>query len=381
VKAPSKTVNSNSLDSLYVFIGYQMKKTLVAMAVLAASGATMAQVTITGTLATGYKMSSTSSMAPGAGGSNVAALANQLMGGTGGNPVGDSSGFGLDTTEIVFTAVEDLGGGSKVTAAMTIDTLSRQSVAGGNASLKMLTSVGQFTLQTYKPVDFLSRGTSGVGGVDMEDKVFQKRGLNDSVGYDAKFGPVVFGFSHNEQASATNSSTSGTGMGLGVGAAGSSASVGQRNNSYALTYIGGPLVATVNYIAYDNRTDNTLSSYKDVIRANGSYDLGVAKLGAGLSQITTMTGTTLETGLIAFSVPFGALTVGGNFASATARGVPAVPGFVTANQADQTRTGYSFTADYALSKRTSFNVGYANWLASGGLDRNNQFTTLLTHTF
>ena len=66
-----------------------MKKTLVALAALAATGA-FAQVTITGNLAMGYAVAT-----------NVA------------NGGGDVSGLGVDTSEIDFAATEDLGGGVK----------------------------------------------------------------------------------------------------------------------------------------------------------------------------------------------------------------------------------------------------------------------------
>jgi hypothetical protein len=55
-----------------------MKKTLIALAVLASSGASFAQVTITGNLAMGYRATTA--------------------------PAGDASGFGVDTSQINFSA-------------------------------------------------------------------------------------------------------------------------------------------------------------------------------------------------------------------------------------------------------------------------------------
>jgi predicted porin len=72
-----------------------MKKTLVALAVLAASGASFAQATITGTYAFGYAS-------------------------TTGGGVAASSGLGTDTADINFAASENLGGGMTASAKMGI---------------------------------------------------------------------------------------------------------------------------------------------------------------------------------------------------------------------------------------------------------------------
>lgn len=82
-----------------------MKKTLLAMAVLAASGASFAQVTISGSLIMGYKATKST------GTSDVVApgpfVVNRATSGA------DASGFGVDTSEIDFAIAEDLGGGAK----------------------------------------------------------------------------------------------------------------------------------------------------------------------------------------------------------------------------------------------------------------------------
>jgi predicted porin len=362
-----------------------MKKSLIALAVLAASGASFAQVTITGNYTVGFKSSYT---APNKGTGleqGIQTVTQALAGGSGGNPVGDSSGFGVDTSLITFTAKEDLGGGMSVAAEMSIDGLTRGGVSGGDSSLKLTTSVGRLTLQTYKPVDYLSGGISGVGGVGMDNKVFPSRGLKDAVGFDTKLGPIYLGVAHLEQASVSSSTTSGVGAGLGVGGAGAASTTGQRLNSLSATYVGGALIANVNFLVYDGRTDNVNTSYKDVIRTAASYDFGVAKLGAGVSVLTTTGGSTLTDSMIAVSVPVGALTLGVNFAQETSAGTVAQtfsgPLPLTAGQLDQTRNGYGLSATYALSKRTSLIATYANWLSAAGKDRNNETNLLLSHSF
>jgi len=366
-----------------------MKKSLIALAVLAASGASFAQVTVTGTLITGYKSSLTAPTKGTQAEQITQSVTAALAGGSGGNVVGDSSGLGIDTSLITFTAKEDLGGGMSVAAEMSFDGVSRAGVAGGDSSLKLTTSVGRLTLQSYKAIDYLSGGVSGVGGVGMDNKVFPSRSLKDSIGFDTKLGPVYLGVSHSEQASANSSVTTGVGAGLGVGGAGAAGTTGQRLNSMSVTYVSGSLVANLNYLVYDGRTDNVNTSYRDVIRTAASYDLGVAKLGGGFSVLTTTGGSTLTDSMIAVSVPVGALTLGANFAQETSAGTIAqtipvagvgnVP-FV-AGQLDQTRSGSGLSASYALSKRTSLIATYANWVSAVGKDRNNETNLLVSHSF
>jgi len=360
-----------------------MKKSLIALAVVAISGAASAQVTITGNYTFGYK---TSTQAPNQGSAaqqTVQTVTQSLAGGNGGNPNGDAAGLGIDTSLITFSAKEDLGGGMNVAAEMSIDGLNRAGVAGGDSSLKLTTSVGRLTLQTYKPVDYLSGGISGVGGPGMDNKVFPARSLKDAIGFDTKLGPVFIGIAHGEQASASGGSTSGVGIGLGAGGAGAAGTTGQRYNSLSATYVGGGLIANVNYLVYDGRIDNVNTSYKDVIRTAASYDFGVAKLGAGFSVLTVTGGATLTDGLVAVSVPVGKLTLGANFATETLNGstVQAAIGATTAGALDQTRTGYGLSAKYDLTKRTSLIANYANWLSAIGKDRSNETNLLISHSF
>jgi len=375
-----------------------MKKTLIALAALAAGSASFAQVSITGSIITGYKASSVSAAA-GSGlallkNGALASVADNFVGGSGGNPTGDASGLGVDTSTLTFAASEDLGGGMKVDASMNFDTVTRKEVVGGDTSLKLTTGIGRFTLQTYKPVDYLSGGISGVGGAGLDDRVFSARTSKDSAGFDTKFGPVVLSYAHFEAGPSKKSPTNL--LGLGVGAAGDASAGGQRINSYALTYLGGELVANLNYLQYDGRGD-TDSTYKDVIRTSASYNAGFAKFGAGYSRTTTMGGATVTDSLVAASVPVGnSWTFGANYGIGNVEGstiardaIIAAKGLATANalgiqatDLDGSRNGYSLTAAYALSKRTSVTASYVNWLSSPfAANRNTEATLFLAHSF
>ena len=354
-----------------------MKKTLIAMAVLAASGASFAQVTITGTYAAGYKTSTTSATT-----TTAQVVTQALAGGNSGNVTGDAAGLGIDTSLITFSAKEDLGGGMSVAAEMNIDGLSRAGVSGGDSSLKLTTSVGRLTLQTYKTAEYLS-GTFGVGGVGMDNKVFPARSFKDSIGFDTKLGPIIVSLAHQEQGTA-NGVAPAAALGLGIGAQGAQNAIGQRLNSISGTYMAGALLANLNYLQYDNRTDGLNTSYKDVIRTGATYDFGAAKVGGAYSLLTTMSGSTLADAAISVSVPLGALTLGANYATETSSGTVAMPAFgLAAGALDQTRTGYGLSATYALSKRTSVIANYASWLpyGVGNANRNSETNLLLSHSF
>lgn len=354
-----------------------MKKTLVALAVLAASGASFAQVTITGNYIYGYKASTTSAQA-----NKEQATTQALAGGNNGNPTGDSSGLGIDTSTVTFEAKEDLGSGMSVTASMNIDTMNRGGIAGGDSSLKLLTSLGQLKLETYKIDDYIS-GSFGAGGVGMDNKVFPARTFKDAIGFITKLGPVIVGLKHAEQGTASSVFPLAA-LGLGVGATGPAAAVGQRSNSISGTYMAGGLVANLNLVVYDNRTDGQNTSNKDVVRAGATYDFGGPKVGGGVEVITLMSGATLSNAGISGSVLLGNVTLGANYATESLSGSAAQPtllGVIPAGGLDQTRTGYGLSATYAFSKRTSLIANYANWTPYGGANKNTESNLLLSHAF
>ena len=166
-------------------------------------------------------------------------------------------------------------------------------------------------------VNSVAQVTSGVGGAGMDNKVFPARSLKDAIGFDTKLGPVIVSISHQEQGT-LNSVVPNAALGLGQGAAGSASQVGQRLTSLSGTYITGALVANLNFLTYDNRTDNQNTSYRDVLRAGAKYNFGSFQVGGGFSTLTTMSGGKLNSAAISAAVPVGALTLGANYATETA---------------------------------------------------------------
>lgn len=336
-----------------------MKKTLVALAVLATSGATFAQVTVTGSLIMGYRASTA--------------------------PAGDTSGFGVDTSEIIFTATEDLGDGLKASASMALRGADRSgagdvvpntgTVTGGDAALALgSASTGTVTLKSARSADYLSAGVSGVGGITFDGKVFSARTAADSIAYGKNFGPVALTLTHKEVSEAQGTTRQGLGIGGAGAAAGLVNAAVQRKNTIGLKYTAGPLVIDGGYSSYDNKAGGTFSTDDSSIVLSGSYDLGVVKFGLGAESRKKMIGTRTDT-FAAVSVPFGAFTLGADFAKRddADTGAAATTG---------SKSGVGLAATYALSKRTSLIANYGRWDQTiGATSANTETNLLISHTF
>ncbi len=342
-----------------------MKKTLIALAVLAASGASFAQVSITGNYTYGYRTANT-------------------LGDTAGSSLADTAGLGIDTSLVTFTASEDIGGGLKAKAEMKIDGLSRAGVAGGDSMLSLAGGFGTVTFSTGRGSDYLSGGTAGVGGVGLDGKVFSSLSASDGISYTSpSFSGVTFGVSHSEGAINQAGETASP-IGLGVGATGTPAGAKyQRSNGVTLGYSAGPLAVNGNYTVWDQQGVGTTDAAgagngKSRISIRGSYDLGVAKIGAGARNTQFVVGTRTDS-FLAVGVPLGSLTLGADWGQRTqADTVVDSKNNVTAG----TRTGFGLKAEYALSKRTSLVANYARWDALVGASGANTETNLLvSHSF
>jgi predicted porin len=344
-----------------------MKKTLIALAVLAASGASFAQVTITGNLTMGYQAASDSAK-------------------------NDKSGFGVDTSEVGFAATEDLGGGMKIVAKMKLAGADRSgesgngSVNGRDASLALYTTVGVLGLASVSSPDYLSGTLAGVDAYysGWNGKVFSGRTNRDVISFTMPVGAFTLATSYQETSNAAS-------QGLGCGTTGQSATVvataagvtpavagacgtGQSLITLGAGYAKGPAAANFTYLQFNSPIGGT----KDQTRLSGNYDLGAVKLGAGVvvtnNAVAAGTNPKVTDMLVGVSVPMGALTFGLEFASRR------FDDFGVA--ASGTITGSSLQAAYALSKRTSMIGNYARWDAAvGAANASTQYQLLLSHSF
>ena len=331
-----------------------MKKSLVALAVLAASGASFAQVTISGNLTAGFQSQTT--------GAN------------------NASGFGVDTAEVVFSAKEDLGGGMKASAKLGLVDASRGNTrtgvntgfGPGDAELGLSGSFGQVTLSTTRGTDYLSGGVAGVGGTYMDGRVFNARTSTDSIAYALPVGPVTVGLSYSEPSDT---------LGLGQGTSGATGTTLGRQVVLSAQYTDGSLSADVGFLSTDRYNLGNpafLQEEKNHYRGSVSYDLGVAKLGGGIESynvkpVAGTTDSTFTNTLLAVSVPMGALTLGANWAQSQITNA-------------QTTQGYGLKAAYALSKRTSVSADYTSWKGrdvngAAATDSTSQYNLFLSHSF
>jgi len=315
-----------------------MKKTLVALAAVAATGGAFAQATMTGAFGFSYFQSNSSA--------GVTA-----------------SGVGTDSNQLNFAISEDMGNGTKLSAAVGIN-LGAESGSGSTArdmSLSLSTaSMGKFTFANTYGGNYLANGIAAVGSdYELDNSggagaagALGTRSVNDSISWSMPLSPeLTIGITYQEPT---------TDAGSGAGASGTAANTSdyQRSNTYSLTYKSGPLTANFGYRTFDMANAATGNS-STLNRGSAAYDMGVAKIGAGWSQTTTTYGATSTDTLVGFAIPVGQLTLSGQFANRTTAGNKL-------SSADVTYSGKVLTAVYSLSKRTDVLATYKTWDAAYG---------------
>jgi predicted porin len=327
-----------------------MKKTLIALAVLAASGASFAQATITGTYTFGYKQTQ---------------LVNAAQ----------SGGIGTDTAAIQFAASEDLGGGLKASAKVSIASGYRGATVGGEDALLNLTGgFGSLTMGTVEIGNgLLAIGGSGASGFGVDGTVISGSNNLDLISYTL---PLATGL--NLGVSYVDGGTANQVPTLGNGSSGTA--YGQPSWTVGLTYSAGPLAAKLDATSFARKgdTDLTSSANDNRYRLSAGYDMGAVRLSAGYSRLalSNATGSAVRTEtLVGVKVPVGAVTVGLDYATST-NGLNANP--IAANE---DRSGYSLGLGYALSKRTSVSASYTNWETKGINGSNTGFRTFISHSF
>jgi predicted porin len=264
------------------------------MAAVAVAGAATAQVSVTGALGFGWEAAS---------------------------PAVGASETGIKVTDgnVKFSASEDLGGGMSVLTAMDIQSRGRDTeIIGRDASITLVTGFGGFTLGAVDA----SNGIVGLGGagapvIGMDGSVLSGGTKVDIAKYSLPLG-----------------------NGIGISVARTDAANGLKGtnagNTYGATYSMNAISAAFDY------TDAALAKRT---RVSGSYDLGVAKLGAGYQTLKakgagSALGTNKQT-VLGVSAPYGAFTFGLNYAT-------------TKQSANNTSNkGIDAGVSYALSKRTN----------------------------
>jgi hypothetical protein len=298
-----------------------MKKTMIALAAVAAMGSASAQVALTGEFAWGYLASSTNGV--------------------------ETSGGGIDTSQLAFTANEDLGGGMAVKAKIVFN-IGEYGAGNANAddqSLTLTTPMGALSLLTYKPGNWVTGASGGGTWYGLDGKALAARAKRDGYAFTA---PLMAGLTatvaFTEPAGAT---------GEGAGNAGQA---GQGIYNVSAKYATGPVVLQAAYLSLSN--PGTADSTKDsLVRLGGTYDLGVAKVGAAYEGAKLSGGGTNVETAYSLTAPLAAnLSVAGTYASTNLTSSAAAYAGVVG-----TRNGYSVQAQYNLSK-TAYVIGsYGAW--------------------
>jgi len=326
-----------------------MKKTLIALAVLASTGASFAQSTVTISGAVGFGV--------------------QNSFGTRGTARTDGN--------VNFTAVEDLGGGLKATVVGGVDLANRgQLAAGRNLTMSLAGGFGTFSMGTVNANNSSRLGDAG-GTVALDkniDDVFGADVNIQSISYTApKFSDVTLAIGWSGAAgSALTDSAAAVQPGKITKA---SADISAKYD-----FTGGNVVAT--YRPDDART-----------RFGVNYNLSGVNLGAHMvPEFTNALGTKVgaQTEIEAW-MPMGALTVGVQmgkrdaFTNSTNAGYTGVKTARTAANASgfayAAQKGTAFGLKYDFSKRTFITASFAKINAGEGETNTTQQRIKLHHNF
>jgi predicted porin len=328
---------------------FYMKKTLVALAVIAASGASFAQVTISGKLGFSYQK-------------------NATVGGGSAN-----HGMAMADGDLNFAAAEDLGGGWKAEAKSAFASRGRDNTfAPRNATLGLTTSVGLLTLGSVESCSTIlntagapvSLSTGHDGGTDANkisknDTTPIDRCVNiDIAQFNIPVGPVTLGVAYIDS----------------IGTAGAGAG-NVTANLVSASFASGALSAGVDHTVFagDAAIVGLIGSYiKDLTRTRltVAYDLGIAKLGAGFQ---TNNNSKASQSSVSVNVPMGAVQVGLVHSMRNAQ--DAVNGLL----ADDSRNATAIGVQYDLSKMTNLNFSYSTYSNTKALE--NEFRIRLMKSF
>jgi len=329
-----------------------MKKTLVALAAVAVTGGAFAQATMTGAIAYGFSSLTSSS--------NVT-----------------TSGFGVEDAEINFAVSEELDGGNKLSAGFGFGGGGKGAAVTANDWNLTLTgaSGAKMVMKTAYGSEYLTGGNAGAGAnyeIDLTYTGLLSRTTNDSISVSFPvFEGTTLTVTHTEPDSAI-----GGGSAANVGilqTTTTTAGTVQRYNTAALTYKVGALVVDGQYRSYDNQAANSTVYGNTKNRLSASYDLGVAKIGAGVDTTNYTYGNTNTKTLLGLNIPMGQLSLGAQLLTVTTGGNASA-------SSNYTRTASLIGGKYDLSKRTYATAQYYTGDV-GGTSNINGYVISLYNTF
>jgi predicted porin len=325
-----------------------MKKTLIALAVVAASGAAFAQssVTLSGVYSVSYQKDLTSSV----GNSSYAPNAAGVTANDAASAAAVGKGFAVTDANLKLAAVEDLGGGLKASFDYTLETGAQRgtAVTRADSGIALSGGFGAVAVRNTRSSDLIA--SIGSAAISLPDGLYDssnivKRGAIDAVTYTL---PAMSGVT----ASLTFSEAAGKDGNISLPTTDKSA------YTLGLVYANGPLVVGAALKSMNSPAATTKSSNYELM---ASYDLGVAKIAYAFDGKSETTSTYADDAQgISVTVPVGAVSLGANYFK---RGTNKV-----------TEVG----ATYAFSKRTSLSVASGKQTADAN---GNQMRVRLAHAF
>ena len=338
-----------------------MKKTLIALAVIAVSGTAFAQSTVnlTGKFGAAYT-------------SNKSAAGAK------------TSGFGVTDGDVVFTAVEDLGGGMKASASIALKARGRDSaVTATSTSTSTSTTTGvagaTTTTTTSTTTSVAGAASNTVGGRDASVSLMGGFGTvtlgaieagNGIIGLASAGAPVIgqdngvtLDGAANVDLFAYTTPALIPGLTAKVllidsignpGTAGAqSAAATQDATLIGVNYGAGALVVAADYTAFGQNAAAATGTDSRT-RISASYDLGVAKLGAGFQSKESFAGVKDTQYMLGVTAPMGPVLLGATYAVRN-NDVAAVDA-----------KGFELGAGYSFSKRTTLQTAYLSQKINGG---------------
>lgn len=331
-----------------------MKKTIIALAALAATGATFAQATVSGKLGFAWQQSP-----------KVAADGSHVQ------------GLSMNDGEIYITATEDLGGGMSATARGGMTMRGRgTAIADRDGTISLAGPMGALTvgnLRSCGPLDAVKSGvvtgTVYEANESVNEVPLDKCSLIDAVIYTfPKMGDVTVNATYGEFNNSAETNQKGNTTGLTFTVLGA-------------TYASGPLMATADVTSYSAATSASQASGLKPLdgwmrtRVAGTYDMGVAKFGLGYQMWTWGKADQM---LASVAIPMGNVTFGLDYMARGAQGASS-KGSAADNAAldaisaalSSTRPGDAASsavgvgATYYFSKTTDLNASYITYNDAG----------------
>jgi len=338
-----------------------MKKTLIAMAVLAVSSASFAQVALTGLATFSWQKADNNS-------------ANK-----------NNTGFAVSDLKLGVASTEDLGQGSTLTAKAEFDLGAARNTGAtrDDYSLTYNSAIGTvmgYSLEAGNNAEVFSGAVSLSGGPDSTASAYKSLVAHANVKGAKYTTPEVvpglkfsLGYSQYEVNAANVAPAITT-------AAGQALLGYQTSSSLGVSYAKGPFAVAYSRVFYNTGVNG--AAFQDSVKDDigGTYDFGVAKVGLGyLITSASSVATTQVTGatVASVAVPVGQLTLGLDYIIKSA-----------ATAADADVRWLAVGAKYNLSKTAFINVsagGYSGNTAAnvalGAADNSSAYRIMFGKSF